>query len=244
MIHTMVDTSLPSFPHLIEFTIPDTSVIAVYFNKKGNHLAGCCNNGYLLIWDVATMTLLRSLHGHAAAVTCASWSKSGRYLASGGLDHKCLLWDITSSKILHEFEFDVPIIHVAIHPHQRYFISFPLLQTHRSFLHQKLCLMALVDFVFRHHLHHPVPMTTLLHHLPMSMDSLEHMIMKACSLNLVKASMDQVHQTVLFTWVVPRVLDRAQLADMIKMLDTWKSKVQSTVALVEQHAKELVHEVA
>lgn len=118
----------------------------------------------------------------------------------------------------------------------------PLLQRHRVFLHEKLCLMALVDYVFRGHLHQQMPFDRVAKHMRLSVPEMEQMVMRAFSLALVKGAMDQVQQTVCFTWVLPRVLDRPQIHDMVTSLELWKTKVQATLAQVEQHSTEIIQE--
>jgi len=53
----------------------------------------------------------------------------------------------------------------------------------------------------------------------------EHLVMKALSLNLIRGSMDQVDQKAQITWVQPRVLSRTQIGDLAKRLDGWVNKL-------------------
>ncbi|KAE9383471.1 hypothetical protein BT96DRAFT_951309, partial [Gymnopus androsaceus JB14] len=52
-------------------------------------------------------------------------------------------------------------------------------------------------------------------------DEVEHLVMKALSLKLIRGSMDQVDQKAQITWVQPRVLSRTQIGDLAKRLDGW-----------------------
>jgi 26S proteasome regulatory subunit N9 len=67
----------------------------------------------------------------------------------------------------------------------------------------------------------------------------EHLVMKALSLNLIRGSIDQVDQTVNITWVQPRVLDRDQIDGMRKRLDTWNKDVDKIATFVQQEGGEV-----
>ena len=52
--------------------------------------------------------------------------------------------------------------------------------------------------------------------------------MQAMSLKLIKGTMDQVDGTVDVNWVMPRVLDHAQLSELAKKFGEWAVKVSKT----------------
>jgi len=68
----------------------------------------------------------------------------------------------------------------------------------------------------------------------------EHMVMKALSLGLIKGTIDEVEQVVHITWVQPRVLDKDQIKTMRNLLGLWGEKVKSSVYMVEEQAPELL----
>lgn len=53
----------------------------------------------------------------------------------------------------------------------------------------------------------------------------EHLIMKALSLKLVRGSIDQIDSTVDITWVQPRVLDQGQLEVLMGQFKGWAASV-------------------
>lgn len=53
----------------------------------------------------------------------------------------------------------------------------------------------------------------------------EVLVMEALSKGLVKGTINQIDQIVIFTWVQPRVLDTDQLKDMHTRLGEWLGKV-------------------
>ncbi|ORZ39206.1 hypothetical protein BCR44DRAFT_1387182 [Catenaria anguillulae PL171] len=104
----------------------------------------------------------------------------------------------------------------------------PLLQQNLAMLQMKICLMALIDFVFtRTSSDRVIPFSAIAQHTRLPLGEVEHLLMKALALNLIKGTMDQVDGTVTVTWVTPRVLDKSQVQGMVDMLDGWKSKVNA-----------------
>jgi 26S proteasome regulatory subunit N9 len=47
----------------------------------------------------------------------------------------------------------------------------------------------------------------------------------ACSLKLIRGSLDQVDQKAQITWVQPRVLSREQIGALAKRLESWCDKL-------------------
>jgi len=64
--------------------------------------------------------------------------------------------------------------------------------------------------------------------------------MRALSLKLIKGYINQVNQTVVISWVQPRVLDLESIAKMRDRLEEWRTKVQATLIFVEQQTGEIV----
>jgi len=63
--------------------------------------------------------------------------------------------------------------------------------------------------------------------------------MRALSLKLVKGVIDQVEETVTFTWVQPRVLDINQVAGLKDRLGNWATTVNQTLIMLEGETPEL-----
>lgn len=68
----------------------------------------------------------------------------------------------------------------------------------------------------------------------------EHLVMKALSLNLVRGSIDEVDQCVNMTWVQPRVLDTTQIANMNTQMKAWATKVLDMEKLVDDRAHDIL----
>lgn len=60
-----------------------------------------------------------------------------------------------------------------------------------------------------------------------SLDAIEHLIMKALSLGLLRGTIDQVDQVSHIKWVQPKVLDRGQIEGMRARLREWDASVNS-----------------
>jgi 26S proteasome regulatory subunit N9 len=54
---------------------------------------------------------------------------------------------------------------------------------------------------------------------------IEHLVMKALSLGLLRGTIDQVGQIAHITWVQPKVLDMKQIESMRQRLLEWDSNV-------------------
>lgn len=102
----------------------------------------------------------------------------------------------------------------------------PLLEKSLPFLRQKICLTALIEAIFRR----PTSDRTLSFDIiakdtRLVAEEVEHLIMRAFSLGLIKGFIDQVSQTVAITWVQPRVMNMAQIMSMKERLVTWDADV-------------------
>lgn len=64
-------------------------------------------------------------------------------------------------------------------------------------------------------------------------DRVEHLIMRALSLGLIKGRIDETEQHFNITWVQPRVLGQEQLHTMSQRLDVWATSVKQALELVE-----------
>ena len=72
------------------------------------------------------------------------------------------------------------------------------------------------------------------------LECIELLIMKALSQGLVKGRIDEVEQSVMLTWVQPRVLDRQQLVTMTNKIGSWCESVQSMELTIETRAGEIL----
>ncbi|KIK98362.1 hypothetical protein PAXRUDRAFT_31209 [Paxillus rubicundulus Ve08.2h10] len=98
----------------------------------------------------------------------------------------------------------------------------PILEQSYPFLRQKICLMALIESVFKRNANdRTMSFQTIAEETRLALDEVEHLIMKALSLKLIRGTLDQVDQKAHITWVQPRVLSRGQIGELNTRLGAW-----------------------
>lgn len=101
-----------------------------------------------------------------------------------------------------------------------------LLADHKAFLDEKISLAALTETVFRRPPHdRAMTFQTISHETNVQPDEIEHLIMKALSLGLLRGSIDQVDEVARINWVQPKVLDMNQIDGMRGRLKEWDESV-------------------
>ncbi|EMD35192.1 hypothetical protein CERSUDRAFT_116660 [Gelatoporia subvermispora B] len=102
----------------------------------------------------------------------------------------------------------------------------PILQEHFTFLRQKICLMALIESVFKRGAYdRTMSFQTIAAEVRLPLDEVEHLLMKALSLKLIRGSLDEVDKKAHITWVQPRVLSREQIGQLAQRLSAWGEKL-------------------
>ena len=105
----------------------------------------------------------------------------------------------------------------------------PALVHRATAVQEKLTLLALVNYIFeKHSSERTLTFQEIAERLHTPIDQVEWVVMRALSLHLMEGSMDQVDQTVSVTWVLPRVLDNAQLQALASRFGEWAGKVSKT----------------
>lgn len=112
----------------------------------------------------------------------------------------------------------------------------PILEENYPFLRQKICLMALIESVFKRNANdRTMSFQTIAEETRLPVDEVEHLIMKALSLKLIRGSLDQVDQKARITWVQPRVLSRAQIGELATRLGAWIDKLGNVEQRMAPH---------
>lgn len=70
-------------------------------------------------------------------------------------------------------------------------------------------------------------------------DEIEHLIMKALSLGLLRGSIDQVDGIARINWVQPKVLDMKQIDNMRLRLGEWDQSVNSLGTWIENAGQDV-----
>ncbi|WRT67337.1 uncharacterized protein IL334_004307 [Kwoniella shivajii] len=116
----------------------------------------------------------------------------------------------------------------------------PILESSLPFLRQKICLMALIQTIFarpRDGASRLMSFQTIGEATRLPVNEVEHLLMKALSLSLIKGSLDQVDGTADISWVQPRVLEGTQLDTLAEQLEAWCESVGKTEHQVEEQRK-------
>ncbi|OAD77652.1 hypothetical protein PHYBLDRAFT_108812 [Phycomyces blakesleeanus NRRL 1555(-)] len=125
----------------------------------------------------------------------------------------------------------------ALAPH---FAKLPLLQENAASLSRKICLMSLIEAVFRRAGDsRDIPFSDIAAETRLPVEEVEHLVMKALSLNLIRGSIDQVDQIVTVTWVQPRVLDKDQIDGMRRRLEDWDNQVKKISGFLSEQGGEV-----
>ncbi|CAH0390189.1 unnamed protein product [Bemisia tabaci] len=119
--------------------------------------------------------------------------------------------------------------------------SIPDIATQEIKLRQKISLLCLMEMAFKKPSNNRrLTFNEIAAESKLPLSDVEHLVMKALSLGLIKGSIDQVASIVNITWVQPRVLDKSQLANMIQRLDVWCKDVKSMEHLMENKAQDIL----
>lgn len=93
-----------------------------------------------------------------------------------------------------------------------YWSQQPDLNDNYTKLARKIRLLCFMELIFNRHAHNrTISFSTIAAAAQIDITEVEHLVMKALSLGLVKGSIDQLSQEVNMTWVQPRVLDIDQV---------------------------------
>lgn len=115
-----------------------------------------------------------------------------------------------------------------------------LLESHRVFLYQKISLSALTEMVFRRPPHdRSLAFTAIASETKVQPDEIEHLVMKALSLGLLRGSIDQVAGVAQIHWVQPKVLDMKQIDGMRNRLKDWDAGVNQLGHWIEGVGKDV-----
>ncbi|KAI0189592.1 hypothetical protein EV127DRAFT_461844 [Xylaria flabelliformis] len=115
-----------------------------------------------------------------------------------------------------------------------------LLQDHEDEIREKIYLAALTESVFRRPPHErAMTFSTISADTKVRPNQIEHLVMRALSLGLVRGTIDQVDEIVNFTWVQPRILDMSQIASMSQRLGEWGENVNKLGNWIESTGQDI-----
>ena len=115
------------------------------------------------------------------------------------------------------------------------------LQSNELILQRKLRLLSLMELTFqRQATMRTLPFSLISQTAYVATDEVEQLVMKACSLGLVKGDIDEVDKVVRIRWVQPRVLDLGQVKIMSHNIKVWSQKIVTALDLLDN---QVTHEL-
>ncbi|KKF96361.1 putative 26S proteasome regulatory subunit rpn9 [Ceratocystis platani] len=115
-----------------------------------------------------------------------------------------------------------------------------LLDEYSTHLRQKIYLASLTEAVFRRPPHgRTMSFKDISTATKVRPEEIEHLIMKALSLGLLRGTIDQVDEIAHITWVQPKVLDKKQVGEMRDRLIEWDQNVNELGNWIEKSGGDL-----
>lgn len=129
--------------------------------------------------------------------------------------------------------------------HQAFELLLPVINKHSllkengELLRKKLCLMSLMEVISSN-----LSNTKLFSFEVVAKacfidpDQVEFIVMKANSLGLIRAKIDECSKTINVEWIQSRILDQSQLKSLLNSFKNWKDKVQWTIDLFNANTRQ------
>ncbi|KAG5249067.1 26S proteasome non-ATPase regulatory [Salix suchowensis] len=117
----------------------------------------------------------------------------------------------------------------------------PALVQNEQKLLEKINILCLMEIIFsRPSENRTIPLNVIAERTKLSIEDVEHLLMKSLSVHLIEGIIDQVEGTVHVSWVQPRVLGIPQIKSLRDRLDNWLDKVHTALLSVEAETPDLV----
>ncbi|GAQ91610.1 26S proteasome regulatory subunit N9 [Klebsormidium nitens] len=117
----------------------------------------------------------------------------------------------------------------------------PALVANERRLREKITILSLLELVFsRPSEDRTISLAEIAERTKLPIDGVEFLLMKTLSVHLIEGVIDQVDGTVRVSWVQPRVLAVTQISGLRDRLDSWLTKVHSTLLSIETEAPDLI----
>ncbi|KAH7576475.1 hypothetical protein JRO89_XS01G0077500 [Xanthoceras sorbifolium] len=117
----------------------------------------------------------------------------------------------------------------------------PALVENEKKLLEKINILCLMEIIFsRPSEDRTIPLNIIADRTKLSIEDVEHLLMKSLSVHLIEGIIDQVEGTVHVSWVQPRVLGIPQIKSLRDRLDNWLDKVHTALLSIEAETPDLV----
>ena len=104
---------------------------------------------------------------------------------------------------------------------------------------RKCRILAMLEFVFVGN-KRSLTFDELAFVMNVGLKDVEHLVMKAMALGLIKGEIDEVDQVVSVSWLQPRVLDEQRIELLNKRMSEWKGTICNVLRHLEDRSKELL----
>ncbi|KAM7258691.1 hypothetical protein ACFE04_014432 [Oxalis oulophora] len=116
----------------------------------------------------------------------------------------------------------------------------PALVENEKKLLEKINILCLMEIIFsRSSEDRTIPLSVIAERTKLSIEDVEHLLMKSLSVHLIEGIIDQVEGTVHVSWVQPRVLGIPQIKSLRDRLDGWLGKVHGALVSIEAETPDL-----
>ncbi|BBH02790.1 Proteasome component domain protein [Prunus dulcis] len=117
----------------------------------------------------------------------------------------------------------------------------PALVENEKKLLEKINILCLMEIIFsRPSEDRTIPLSIIAERTKLSVEDVEHLLVKSLSVHLIEGIIDQVEETVHVSWVQPRVLGIPQIKSLRDRLDGWLDKVHTALLSIEAETPDLV----
>ncbi|KAK4789113.1 hypothetical protein SAY86_020432 [Trapa natans] len=129
------------------------------------------------------------------------------------------------------------------HMHNTDLNAQPGLVENEKKLLEKINILCLMEIIFsRAAENRTIPLYNIAERTKLSIEDVEHLLMKSLSAHLIEGIIDQVNGAVHVSWVQPRVLGIQQIQSMRNGLDNWVDKVHTALLSIESEAPDFISE--
>lgn len=113
------------FPETLTASLQYGHSVTFSFSRKGDYLASGLSDGLVVIFDLATSSVVVHLqtNAHVRPITSVNWSTCGRYLITTAQDWYVKLWDLgkvnrdeVEDAVVCSVLLDGPVWHASVHP--------------------------------------------------------------------------------------------------------------------------------
>ncbi|GKV10622.1 hypothetical protein SLEP1_g21962 [Rubroshorea leprosula] len=127
------------------------------------------------------------------------------------------------------------------HVHDAALRAQPALLENEQKLLEKINILCLTEIIFsRPSEDRTIPLSIIAERTRLSIEDVEHLLIKSLSVHLIEGIIDQVDGTVHVSWVQPRVLGIPQIISLRDRLDNWMGRVHTALSSIEAETPDLV----